>query len=366
MTIHSASQRGDIASIIHLLDTHQATVNDKDQDGCSPLHWAAINAHSPTCNLLLDRGAEIDSKGGELVATPLHWAARSGHLYVIINLLNRGADPTLIDSQGFNALHLITHSSNVMALLYVLQHSKINTSSSSLQDSSSSSIDFKDSQGHTSLMWAAYQGDSLSIELLLSHGSNPNLKDNDGLSPLHWAVVKGNRQCIRKLLESNSDIWLRNNQGKTPREMSRELKSENSYLKGLADSGRELDGRKRQKWLGEVSSHSLDGKKEMIKKVQVGVNLGKKEFNGSILSSLSFPFQKLYSLELTLISTFFSISISPETNTNHNPTFTNFFPLFNLHYFFFITLVHSFAFGFCNLFRNASYCHQSPFRWKHG
>lgn len=276
MTIHSASQRGDIASIIHLLDTHQATVNDKDQDGCSPLHWAAINAHSPTCNLLLDRGAEIDSKGGELVATPLHWAARSGHLYVIINLLNRGADPTLIDSQGFNALHLITHSSNVMALLYVLQHSKINTSSSSLQDSSSSSIDFKDSQGHTSLMWAAYQGDSLSIELLLSHGSNPNLKDNDGLSPLHWAVVKGNRQCIRKLLESNSDIWLRNNQGKTPREMSRELKSENSYLKGLADSGRELDGRKRQKWLGEVSSHSLDGKKEMIKKVQVGVNLGKK------------------------------------------------------------------------------------------
>lgn len=249
-TLFSASQRGDIPSILHLLDNNLASVTDVDSDGCTALHWAAINAHSPTCNLLIERGAEIDAKGGELIATPLHWAARSGHLYVIINLLQKGADPLLTDSQGFNALHLITHSSNVMALLYLLQHESISTQN---LEGGISPIDFQDTQGHTPLMWAAYQGDGLSVQLLLSHAADPNLKDAIGLTPLHWAVVKGNRLCIRRLVEANADLSSRNNENKTPREMARELKSESSFAKGVLDAGRELDGRKRSKWLGEVS-----------------------------------------------------------------------------------------------------------------
>ncbi|KAH0833938.1 DHHC palmitoyltransferase-domain-containing protein [Lanmaoa asiatica] len=62
-----------------------------------------------------------------------------------------------------------------MPLLYLL-HQPVN-------------VDSRDLQGHTSLMWAAYQGDALSVDLLLKHGANPNLKDDVGLSPLHWAVM---------------------------------------------------------------------------------------------------------------------------------------------------------------------------------
>ncbi|KAI0282708.1 ankyrin repeat-containing domain protein, partial [Russula brevipes] len=63
-----------------------------------------------------------------------------------------------------------------------------------------------DSAGHTALMWAAYQGDALSVEMLLKHGANPNARDDSGLTPLHWAVVRGSKVCILKLFEKGAEI----------------------------------------------------------------------------------------------------------------------------------------------------------------
>ncbi len=71
---------------------------------------------------------------------------RNGHLYILHLLLRHSADPNIRDSQGFNTLHLVTHSSVVMALLYMLHQPVV--------------IDEKDRDGHTALMWAAWQGTS--------------------------------------------------------------------------------------------------------------------------------------------------------------------------------------------------------------
>lgn len=150
-----------------------------------------------TCKYLLEQGAEVDALGGDLVATPMQWAARcargntgfgtelltildrNGYVYVIQLLIAHNADPTIADSQGFNTLHLVTHSSSLMALLYLL-HQPI-------------AVDSADAVGHTSLMWAAYQGDAISVELLLKHGASIQARDDQGLTPLHWAVVRGNK-----------------------------------------------------------------------------------------------------------------------------------------------------------------------------
>ncbi|KAI6142423.1 palmitoyltransferase AKR1, partial [Pisolithus tinctorius] len=141
----------------------------------TPLHWAAINAQLATCCYLIEPGAEVDA-----------WAARNGHLYMIHLLISHNADPNFTDTQGYNALHLVTHSSSVMLLLYLL-HQLVN-------------VDSRDMQGLTSLMWAAYQGDALSVDLLLKHSANLNLKDNVSLLLLHWAVVRGNRAILRQLM----------------------------------------------------------------------------------------------------------------------------------------------------------------------
>ncbi|WVQ72310.1 palmitoyltransferase AKR1 [Cryptococcus sp. DSM 104548] len=224
LNIYALAQRGDTAGIAALLrDNPTLDVSGHDSQDVTPLHWAAINAHIATCRFLLDSGADVDAIGGELRATPMQWAARNGHLYVVHLLLSRGADPNILDSQGFNTLHLITHSSAVMPLLYML-HQPV-------------AIDEKDSDGHTALMWAAYQGDALSVDLLIRHGASVNTTDNSGMTPLHWAAVKGNKVSIKHLVESGSSLDAKEENGKTPRDMAEELKGLVPFEKGLEEAG---------------------------------------------------------------------------------------------------------------------------------
>lgn len=240
LNIFVAAQRGDVETIQSLIESGRAKATDRDDQNVTALHWAAINAQLPACRYLLEQGAEVDALGGDLVATPVQWAARNGYLYVIQLLIAHGADPTIADAQGYNALHLTTHSSAVMPLLYLL-HQPI-------------SVDSRDAQGHTSLMWAAYQGDALSVDLLLKHGADPNTRDENQLTPLHWAVVKGNRNCIRKLVEKGADISAKNQDGKTPRDMAIELKSLGAWKRALEEGGMLEDGARKQKPLSEVRS----------------------------------------------------------------------------------------------------------------
>jgi len=103
---------------------------------------------------------------------------RNGHVYIVHLLLQYGGDPLLTDSQGFNILHLATHSSNIMLILYLLHQENIVP-------------DTTDPQGHTPIMWAAYQGDALSVDVFLRWGADVKHKDSAGLTALHWAVVRG-------------------------------------------------------------------------------------------------------------------------------------------------------------------------------
>ena len=222
-----------------LINSGKANATDRDAQNITPLHWAAINAHVAACRFLLQQGAEVDALGGDLVATPMQWAARNGYLYIIHLLVAHNADPTITDSQGYNSLHLVTHSSSIMPLLYLL-HQPVN-------------VDSRDSQGHTSLMWAAYQGDALSVDLLLRHGANPNLKDDAGLTPLHWAVVRGNRVAIRRLVEKGADLMAKDGEGRTPRDMAIELKSLGAWKRALEEGGVDEYGIKKGKPLSDVS-----------------------------------------------------------------------------------------------------------------
>lgn len=102
-------------------------------------------------------------------------------------------------------------------------------------------------------MWAAYQGDALSVDILLKHGANVNVKDDVGLTPLHWAVVRGNRICIRRLLEHGAEINAKDNEGRTARDMAVELKSLGAWKRALEEGDFTEDGFKRKKPLSDVS-----------------------------------------------------------------------------------------------------------------
>lgn len=137
-----------------------------------------------------------------------------------------------------------------MPLLYMVSRDLFNVSRKLQQPLP---VDEKDTDGHTALMWAAYQGDAISVDMLLRHGASVVARDNAGLTPLHWAVVKGNKTCIKRLIENGSDLEARDELDKTPRDMAEELKGEVPYQKGLEEAGYTDDGVRRGGKLSEVS-----------------------------------------------------------------------------------------------------------------
>ena len=87
-----------------MLLEHGAHLNARNQDGGTPLHDAALGGSADVIALLLDRGAQIDTRDLQSGATPLMVAASLGRAEALTLLLKRGADPTLRDNAGHTAL----------------------------------------------------------------------------------------------------------------------------------------------------------------------------------------------------------------------------------------------------------------------
>jgi ankyrin repeat protein len=72
--IHNAVKQGDIAKVEYLLAKHPEKINAKDEDGKTPLHWAAYYDQTDIAKLLIAEGADVKAKDRENF-TPLQWAA---------------------------------------------------------------------------------------------------------------------------------------------------------------------------------------------------------------------------------------------------------------------------------------------------
>lgn len=221
--IMQLARLGEIGAMQKLFDTKKFNAKHKDEEGITPLHWAAINNQYAMCRFLLDSGADVNAKGGESVATPAMWAAQRCHYYIVDLLLQRGADPLLTDVQGYNILHLATIDGNAY-LVFLLLHQGI-------------PVDIPDPQGHTGLMWAAYKGLPVCVDLFLRWGANVNAADEGGLTPLHWALVKGSYMCVQKVLEYGADRFANTRDGKSPSSVASEMKTVRVWHRALNDCG---------------------------------------------------------------------------------------------------------------------------------
>jgi hypothetical protein len=69
-----AVQRGQVDRVREVLDIDGALVDQRDESGATPLHYAALNGQRKVVQLLLERGANINSADGRFGATPAGWA----------------------------------------------------------------------------------------------------------------------------------------------------------------------------------------------------------------------------------------------------------------------------------------------------
>ncbi|KAI9773558.1 MAG: palmitoyltransferase akr1 [Geoglossum simile] len=227
--IMQLARMGELGAIQRLIDSGDCTVDFMDEEGITPLHWAAINSQYAVCRYLVEAGADVNAKGGESISTPAMWAAQKGHYYIVNLLLQNGADPLLADVQGYNVLHLATFDGDVF-LLILLLHNNI-------------SVDIPDPHGHTALMWAAYKGHPACVDLFLRWGANVYATDETGFTALHWALVKGNHGCVQKLIEYGSDRFAKTSTDKTPAVTAEEMRTTHIWHKALSDCGYDEEGK---------------------------------------------------------------------------------------------------------------------------
>ncbi|KAF3235111.1 hypothetical protein TWF192_001077 [Orbilia oligospora] len=127
-------------------------------DGRTPLLWAAGKGHEAVTRLLINAGAEIETKDKD-GWTPLSWAAENGYEAVVQLLINAGAE-----------------------------------------------IETKDKNGRTPLLWAVISRHEAVVQLLINAGVEIETKDRYGWTPLLRATENGDKTIVELLLAAKAEI----------------------------------------------------------------------------------------------------------------------------------------------------------------
>lgn len=110
--------------IIKILITHDAKVNQSDQNNDTPLHHAASEGHEFVIPILLEAGSFINAVNQDQ-ETPLHLAAKNGHAKIVQILLRAGANKELRNKEQltpFELAHQADQDLNVRAILLTAEN----------------------------------------------------------------------------------------------------------------------------------------------------------------------------------------------------------------------------------------------------
>lgn len=133
---------------------------------------------------------------------PLHYAIKFKRSSLVKLLIQYDSNPYVVDSDGYNALHLAVRSGSYEVVNEIV--------------SVMSLVDTKTVKGETSLHIAInYQFNTI-VELLLKEGASVNIADDDiDFSPLHYAVGWNNLFVVKLLLEKGADPNAQDTYGNT-------------------------------------------------------------------------------------------------------------------------------------------------------
>lgn len=168
-----------------------SSVNKRDSNDQTALHWAAKGGHSAVVQLLLENGADIEVKNSNGL-TPLHSAAERGNEAVAYLLLKKGVDIEAKDESGWMALHSAARGGHKAITRLLL--------------AAGGDIDAKDKSGSTALHEAAGSGHDAIVRLLLDNGANIEANNYNKWTTLHSAAEGGNEAVVRLLLVKRANV----------------------------------------------------------------------------------------------------------------------------------------------------------------
>ncbi len=172
------------APMMRVLVEHGADVNAANQDGITPLMWAA--GELDKVRLLLDKGAKADARS-VLGPTPLLFAATyAGNAEVARLLIKNGA--SVADKDLFQETALTSackRGDAELAAILIEAGADVH------------------SGGRCPLDWASEEGNFETLACLLKHGAGTNRDHLNGA--LVSATMRGPTEAVRLLLENGAD-----------------------------------------------------------------------------------------------------------------------------------------------------------------
>jgi ankyrin repeat protein len=154
---------------------------------------------------LIEAGESPNSVGDNGFAyTPVMLAISRRELSAVKVLFGFGADLSIVDEDGYNALHIAARMCKNEAINWVLDNGAIDINSTT-------------ADGYSAVMYAMADGELDSVMLLFERGALLSTVDNNGDSLLHDAVRSGSNECVNFLLENSAiDVNTAATNGTTP------------------------------------------------------------------------------------------------------------------------------------------------------
>ena len=180
----------------------KAIMNLGDDNGQTPLHYAAEKDFTDGIQLMVDRGVDTDITDNNGFSSYL-WAVVAGQRGATNKLLTLGVDVNSTSADGKSALGWaasLGYSSIAELLVHngaVVMSMTRNTQMVPLEE-------------------AAACGDFLTVQLLLRWGADPNYRDRDGWSAIHWAAEEGHMEIVRLLLNDGANVNAVSSYGTSP------------------------------------------------------------------------------------------------------------------------------------------------------
>ena len=225
-----AAKEGDINKITELLTrpSEEVYIDAKDNQGRTPLHWAAMNEHPEVVDVLLDSGATLglidnDGKSAFLltknseIRKKISKAAEQDLLHAQLVEAIQEKDlkrvKKLVEEQGVS-IFARSDRSNIRDR-FGISIVQLNSKNIEIQKYL---LSINRNEINEELMQAAKEGDIKKVTELLTrpiNKANIDAKDNQGRTPLHWAAMNEHPEVVDVLLDSGATLGLIDNDGKS-------------------------------------------------------------------------------------------------------------------------------------------------------
>jgi ankyrin repeat protein len=208
--LSAACSRGH-TNIIELLIGNGADITIQYKNGSSVLHRVCMareeKIHIVRNLLSIFKDTSIMEQKNNNGLTPLNLACFHGHTKIAKLFLENGADFTVQYNDGSNILHMLCKNGNYNLVHHILPVFKHHTSL----------IKQQDTLGHTPLSLACLHGHTKIVESFLEKDLCPTVQCNDGSNLLHLACISGEIEIVEHLLNFYPKLMeQQNNDGSTP------------------------------------------------------------------------------------------------------------------------------------------------------